>query len=398
MTSAWLIERVDGTAWLGRARGFYDFGWCWTTANDAIRFVRETDACNAASALNIPQTFRVTEHEWPEDKPVVAYVPPSRDDEPKSGDPKWASWLFDRVFNHGVVAITVDDWRRLMHTVENLEAAATANALAPNELLEQTRARCDYLEAKMDRQRSEIAKLLAAKESLRNELRRSKSNKATDLDPIDVAMSQVTEDDILEGEQQVRDGQTIVFADLRDEVSVAQQETAWHTDREELREKQSFDFLYKEPALYDGDASSLPDFADAVKEYAKGVKAWKGPWAQVFGDNRDNLHCYTQDKQSLTVVINIGENRSFNLLVSREDGNPAVGFTGDPQDIADALHMLWQTVEALHGLVVEADKMVDFWLRLFSAQPHRRMVHIDFGTQVVNPLVNALRTAKDVLS
>lgn len=64
--SAWLIEQVGRTAWVGNPRGCHPRnGWVWTTAEQAIRFAREDDAYAAAFALKIePSQFKVTEHLW----------------------------------------------------------------------------------------------------------------------------------------------------------------------------------------------------------------------------------------------------------------------------------------------------------------------------------------------
>lgn len=72
-----------------------------------------------------------------------------------------------------------------------------------------------------------------------------------------------------------------------------------------------------------------PDGMLDIEAWSKTFGPWKGPWAGVF---MGRLNCYTQDKAAVTTLRG-----KVHVLRDVDDRSNVVGFTGKPQDIADAL-------------------------------------------------------------
>lgn len=72
-----------------------------------------------------------------------------------------------------------------------------------------------------------------------------------------------------------------------------------------------------------------PDGTVDIAAWAETIGPWKGPWATV---TAGHLHCYTQDKASVTTIVG-----PVHVMLDWDDRNNVVGFSGDPQKIANIL-------------------------------------------------------------
>lgn len=129
-----------------------------------------------------------------------------------------------------------------------------------------------------------------------------------------------------------------------------------------------------------------------IEEFIRGMGEWKGPWAGVYGPDRNRLHCYTQNEASIHAGF---RDRDIAVLLHHEDHSRAVGFVGNPQHIADALmSMLPGKIEPFAD--AERERRVAEWVRGYRSMVTRMLGLIISGASDVDDTErNAIALMRD---